>query len=746
MPPVAPESCRRRAAHSVAVTVVTVTTSTPDVDWQAFDPLRYLDANYRQVLDADRRICEFLAELYGSLAMSGRRSLRVLDVGTGPNLYPLIAALPAAARIDCGDFSQANNTYLAQELPSPSAHWAMFAEVMADTHPVYTKLPWASLLASRVQPHRVNVYDLPRHAYDVVTSFFVAESITDVRGQFAAVNDDEHGFAAAMASLVKAVVPGGTLVVALMAQSSGYDTAGRPFPATPVDAADVRAALLAAGCPDPTVHVIDASVRPGHAGMFLAVAQIPATTSREVPERAATSVELLHLDVRDCTPEVVLDKVAGLTKVANPTLLAAASLLVLVDDYSLSGRPNRVRKAATAAADTLVTAAAAAGVLIDAVAFESDLVPAAEHLANMVDPTVMRDGVMQVPASTKTDATEVTLWRTGDDGRRRYSCPMMAAAWQLYRLGIVPNPATTRLSDRPTQAEVSFTALDAKYVHVESAVRLILAHVTPPALAESLCRRLGWLLLPETTPTPTTFLDDIVDLVPSEGDVWDRIDVDVYTDANYAEVLGLDRLLATELASFMRGVTGDVVDIGAGSNLYPAMAASRAQSIVAWEYAPVFCAYLEAQAVNASPRWDQFAALVDAPPDWRRALAAKLRVVRGGVLDLPEVSFDAATMLFVAECADGTWSGFAAAMASAMRCLRPGGKLFAAVMAMSDPATYGDVTIPLVRVDIADVQAALRAAGAEDMSVEYLQGPEMQVRDGHAGVVYATATKPTRVL
>lgn len=708
------------------------------VPWQSFDPQRYLDANYRTVLDADRDICHHLAHLYGGLAASGRRHLRVLDVGTGPNLYPLIAALPVAASIDCGDFSQANNAYLATQLRQPSAHWSQFAEVLADVNPLYRGLPWQDLLARKVRPRLVDIYNLPPRSYDVVSSFFVAESITSTRGTFGAAQDGS--FAAAVASLVAATAPGGVLALAFMAGSTGYATAGHPFPATPVDVDDVRAALLAAGCPDPQVVAVDALVRDGHAGMFFATAHMPVADPAPTAERAERSVEVLHLDLCDCTPEVIASRLSALQDMVHPALLAAASLVVLVDDYSARGRPNRVRKAAVAAADALVAATEAAGVHLDAVAFESDLAPAAEALVAMLNPADVRGGMLQVPGSAKHPPREVELWTTTQTGGRRYSCPAMAAAWQMCRLGVLEAPALRRLSDRPLVTEVAVTALDASYVHVESDVRSIVAAVAPPSLAQACLRRLGWVLVPESATSPPD--DVVVELVPSEGDVWDTIDVGLYTTVNYAEPLPADVHLAAQLAQFYAGVDGDVVDIGAGPNLYPLMAASRARSLLAWEYAPAFCGYLEQQLSGPDGLWNRFAPLVNAPDDWKVRLGKAARVVQGGVLDLPPGSFDAASMLFVAECADGTWPGFATSVAAAVRSVRPGGRLFIAAMAGSAPAVYGEVTVPVANVDTADLRAALVAAGAVDVHVHLVDGPEGAVRPGHDGVMYAVASRP----
>ena len=226
-------------------------------------------------------------------------------------------------------------------------------------------------------------------------------------------------------------------------------------------------------------------------------------------------------------------------------------------------------------------------------------------------------------------------------------------------------------------------------------------------------------------------------------DVWHRLDVGLYAERNYREVLPVDRWLAACNRRWWDGYRGgDYVDIGAGPCLYPSMAATRADTIVAWEYSPSFCDYLADQYRDPAPGWGRFAAYVDAPRDWAHRLASRARVVNAGVADLPLAMFDAATMHFVAECVDGTWAGFAASLGYAVRSLRPGGRLLVAAMECSEDATYGSVTIPVVAVAAADLARALELAGAVDVAVETLAGDDALVREGHRGVLLATARRP----
>lgn len=75
---------------------------------------------------------------------------------------------------------------------------------------------------------------------------------------------------------------------------------------------------------------------------------------------------------------------------------------------------------------------------------------------------------------------DVELYRERKDGAF-YSCPLLAAWWQLLRLGVLSKPAAfaepTARDGPPLVAKRSLTVLSPAFLEVEHAVRLILDHV-----------------------------------------------------------------------------------------------------------------------------------------------------------------------------------------------------------------------------------------------------------------------------
>ena len=96
--------------------------------------------------------------------------------------------------------------------------------------------------------------------------FFVAESLTE----------DINEFRDACRALSRAVVPGGSIAVALMEGSIGYDTAGTSFPAVQVSIGEVATAF------DQDVDSIEITrvpagaemVRTGYEGMLFTTAVV----------------------------------------------------------------------------------------------------------------------------------------------------------------------------------------------------------------------------------------------------------------------------------------------------------------------------------------------------------------------------------------------------------------------------------------------------------------------------------------
>src|SRR5690349_6644876 len=96
-----------------------------DVDWARWPVDDYVAASYGWLHPADAAVIDHHAACYrrlapGSVACS-------LELGAGPNLYPLMLAAAASRRIEAVEPSAANVRYLRRQLTQgPDAHWQPF--------------------------------------------------------------------------------------------------------------------------------------------------------------------------------------------------------------------------------------------------------------------------------------------------------------------------------------------------------------------------------------------------------------------------------------------------------------------------------------------------------------------------------------------------------------------------------------------------------------------------------------------
>ena len=180
---------------------------------------------------------------------------------------------------------------------------------------------------------------------------------------------------------------------------------------------------------------------------------------------------------------------------------------------------------------------------------------------------------------------------------------------------------------------------------------------------------------------------------------WAQFDPEAYFQHYYGEPHPDDERVIRYAVTAMKhappiGADLDVVDVGTGPSLIPFFCAlPRARQLTAWEYAEGNIAWLEFELQRKEMRsqWRHFwriareAYLLDCrlPEDPMPLLRAKSIVRRGSIFDLPERTWDAATMFFCAESITERQDEFEAACAAYARCVKRGGALAAAFVAHS---------------------------------------------------------------
>jgi NNMT/PNMT/TEMT family len=233
-----------------------------DFDWDRFDPDVYFGHNYSFSRSEDLLLVELTATAFSAET----NGLDILDVGTGSNLYPILAVFPRARRITAWEFSANNVAWLKSELHKAVLRqaWTPFWKVVRSVYGEDT-LPTdpARLLASRVGIQQGSLFNLPQRRWDAATMFFCAESLTE----------KEEEFVHAIRCWTRAVKSGGLLVGAFIESSTGYSVGQFRFPAVAVNEprlADILDRFT-------TVQMIrriaigNDPIRSGYSGMLFAV-------------------------------------------------------------------------------------------------------------------------------------------------------------------------------------------------------------------------------------------------------------------------------------------------------------------------------------------------------------------------------------------------------------------------------------------------------------------------------------------
>lgn len=171
---------------------------------------------------------------------------------------------------------------------------------------------------------------------------------------------------------------------------------------------------------------------------------------------------------------------------------------------------------------------------------------------------------------------------------------------------------------------------------------------------------------------------------------WDLWPVQDYLAENYRELHRCDAEVIRHHSAFFRRLPPDSVarslEFGSGPNLYPLMvAAAASRRIHAVESSAAGVQYLDGQLTRGpDPSWLPFYALCqDLNPDLPATLGealSRVECVHGDVRDVPEGSYDLASMNFVAESVTEDAEEFAALCLTFIRSVHPGGLLVAAFM------------------------------------------------------------------
>ncbi|MEU6021976.1 SCO2525 family SAM-dependent methyltransferase [Micromonospora sp. NPDC047134] len=227
---------------------------------------------------------------------------------------------------------------------------------------------------------------------------------------------------------------------------------------------------------------------------------------------------------------------------------------------------------------------------------------------------------------------------------------------------------------------------------------------------------------------------------------WDGFDPHAYVSHNYADLRSDDRELLRRTRDFFAGARlaeARCVDVGSGANLYPALTLLPfARAIELCEWSTSNLRWLRTQVDGYDKLWDPYWQVCLEHPayaalsDPRQRLAQVGRVSRTSVFDLPQHTWDAGTMFFVACSISADRAEADHAVARFLGALRPGAPFAVAVMLGSAGYRVGPRFFPAVALHRAEVVAGI-AAGAYEVTV-YEERPRPRLRDGYLSMLLVT--------
>jgi hypothetical protein len=234
---------------------------------------------------------------------------------------------------------------------------------------------------------------------------------------------------------------------------------------------------------------------------------------------------------------------------------------------------------------------------------------------------------------------------------------------------------------------------------------------------------------------------------------WAQFDSEAYFQHYYGEPHADDDLVIRFAVEAMKRAPPidaelEVVDVGTGPNLIPFFCAlPRARELTAWEYAESNIAWLEAEMrrVEMRPQWHHFWGVTREAyqPEWRLPedpmpiLRAKTVVRQGSIFDLPQRTWDAATMFFCAESITERKDEFEAACAAFADCVKLGGTLVAAFLVRSAGYMVADRRFPVLCLSAESIEKVF-ARHAKSIKAETIGISEREIRSGYSGFVFLT--------
>jgi len=240
---------------------------------------------------------------------------------------------------------------------------------------------------------------------------------------------------------------------------------------------------------------------------------------------------------------------------------------------------------------------------------------------------------------------------------------------------------------------------------------------------------------------------------------WDAFPSQEYWRDNYEEIHPEDQEIVHRVSRFFhkafnnRGRARSAIDVGSGTNLYPAlMMLPWAERILLTDHSASNVRWLQLRVAHRDDPWtwqpfwrevsdlEGYNRVADPRGQLRQACSewpGHAGIEQLSVFDLPEARWQLGTMFFVAESITEEPEEFRDAIKAFVGSLQPDSPFAAAFMAGSHGYPVAKTCYPAVPITEAQVRERFEKLGVSELSVDLLKTTD-RVRKGYKGMIVAT--------
>jgi NNMT/PNMT/TEMT family len=240
---------------------------------------------------------------------------------------------------------------------------------------------------------------------------------------------------------------------------------------------------------------------------------------------------------------------------------------------------------------------------------------------------------------------------------------------------------------------------------------------------------------------------------------WSDFSSHDYWSHNYEEMLPEDQEIIRLVSRFfIRAFAGRrpaqrAIDVGSGTNLYPALLMLPwTEQVLLTDHSASNVRWLHDHVLNDAapwtwrPFWEELHSRegynrISEPRKQLRAACEgeqeRAGIQQHSVFDLPAAQWQLGTMFFVAESITEDPEEFRAAIKGFVGALEPGAPFAATFMAGSNGYPVAGTRFPALHITAGDVTEHLTKLGVRELNVELPQ-TRHRVRSGYAGMIVAT--------